>query len=219
MFFFSPGTFVLPVLLLLPPMLVLVDQHLGHHMSVGSFGIVSSLVSALPPELGSRYFCFEVNSFRKLGSFRSQHLGPCLGILILRIHHVGRERMTVDLHRLLWRVKFDSSYFDNPLNLLVEYPAIVRIMRNSVMPHAIPMILQLNSQQNHMIRRQFDLPLFKQQIKNFVCLCNIELVLLLFLFSKWAWKWLSFLGPLSEANLYLLIGVRRISFKIYPFLD
>ena len=45
MFFFSPGTFVLPVLLLLLPMPVLVDQHLGHHMSVGSFGIVSSLVS------------------------------------------------------------------------------------------------------------------------------------------------------------------------------
>ena len=128
MFFFSPGTFVLPVLLLLLLMLVLVDQHLGHHMSAGSFGIISSLVSALPPELVSRYFCFGVNSSRKLGSFRNQHLGPYLGILILRIHHVGRERMTIDLHRLFWRVELDYSCFYSRLDLPAEHPAITSIV-------------------------------------------------------------------------------------------
>ena len=128
MFFFSPGTFVLPVLLLLLPMLVLVDQHLGPHAPARSLGTFSSLVLALPSELVGRYLRFRDNSSRMLGLFRSQHLGPRLGVQIFYIHHVGVERMTVDLHRLFWHVEFDSSCFNSRLDLLAKHPALASIM-------------------------------------------------------------------------------------------
>ena len=45
------------------------------------------------------------------------------------------------------------------------------------------------------------------------------LVFHLFPFINRAQDWLPFLGPLGQANLCFLIGVRRISGKIYLFLE
>ena len=55
-------------------------------------------------------------------------LGPHLGILILHLHHVGGERMPIDLHQLCRRIELDPSLFNSRLDLPTEYPALTSIL-------------------------------------------------------------------------------------------
>ena len=105
----KPGSLLLPSFFFLLPTPILVDQHLGHHALARLLRTFNSLISALPPELSAPILVPWGPWLLNVWFVQKSRAWAHLGVLILQLYHVGRERMTINLYRLLSRVELDSS--------------------------------------------------------------------------------------------------------------
>ena len=108
--------------------LVFLEQELGSN--AWSFWLtVVGLHSSLPLDVFRRDLIPGIDSATPFCRFGCQHL--CLEGVLTRIHHVGRKRMLINLHRFgrfCRHFKFESALLNGRLYLLSEDFALIGIM-------------------------------------------------------------------------------------------
>jgi len=146
--------FFLLELLFFTIMLELIEQHLRRDPPLWCRRTLSFFLRLLPFDFIDQNLSSGINSPSRLWR---QHL--CLEQILFpaNIHHVCRERMLINFHRLLRGLKFEPSLLDGRLYLLMNNFSIIGVMRCCIVPLAIPHILELLVCWDFVIRLQLNL--------------------------------------------------------------
>ena len=104
-------------------------------------------------------------------------------------------------------IKYEPSLLNSPLYMLLENSTLISRMRSSVVKFAELLILQLIRGQHNMIIGQLDLPLLKQEIKELVRLCDVEIIAFFDSSSLRVWHHYCLLTLIlfSHSNLFFFI--------------